>query len=120
MDGVEGVTLTTLASGTAEELFQHELEKVLRNIADPNTPTKTARKITLTVAIVPDDSRDAAAVQISCKSVIASPKAQATAVYLGKQGARFVAMEFNPKQTGLFDKTSGPTPIRPVEEGANQ
>ena len=39
------VSLTNLGNGAAVELFDHELQKVLANIDDPNTDPKEKRKI---------------------------------------------------------------------------
>lgn len=51
------LTLDNVGGGAAPELFQHELEKVLANIRDVNTPAKKARTITLSIAFLPKEDR---------------------------------------------------------------
>lgn len=51
------LNLDTLQGGAARELFEIELQKVLRNIADPNTKPDAVRKLTLEVTIKPNEKR---------------------------------------------------------------
>jgi hypothetical protein len=111
----EVVTLTTLAGGAAVELFQNELDRVLRNIADPNTDAKGVRKIQLTIAIKPNEDRDMGAVTISATSKMASVKPAPTVIYMGEHRGQPVAVETNPKQISMFqEKAPGrPVPVSP-------
>lgn len=52
------LTLDTVAGGVAPELFLHELEKVLANVRDVNTPAKKARSIVLRFDFHPREDRD--------------------------------------------------------------
>lgn len=67
----EDVSLANLAGGAAIERFDLELEKVLKNIMDPNTTAKQKRKIKLTITIVPSEDRDYAHTEIACESTLA-------------------------------------------------
>jgi hypothetical protein len=40
------LSIINLANGAACEQFDYELGRVIRNIADPNTPAKKAREVT--------------------------------------------------------------------------
>lgn len=51
------LTLATAAGGAAPELFEHELEKVLANIRDVNTPARKPRRITLTFTFEAKEDR---------------------------------------------------------------
>ena len=107
----EVVTLVTIGDGAALELFQAELEKVLRNIADPNTEADKVRKITLEVKFTPSKARDTGDVEIRCTSKLPGLKDHATFVYFGRHQGELVAMEHNPKQAGLFDEGTGIQPM---------
>lgn len=51
------VNLETFAGGALQEKFDDAMEKVLRNMLDPNTPWKNKRKITVEVAFEQDEER---------------------------------------------------------------
>lgn len=65
------VDLNNFADGAVAERFNQELQKVLENIADPNTDPKKARKVTLTVTLKADEKRDLAMVSVQAKSTLA-------------------------------------------------
>jgi hypothetical protein len=100
------VTLTSLCDGAAVELFQAELEKVLRNIADPNTDWKTGRKIHLEFSWLTNEDRTAGDVKIKATSKLAGLKTVTTVVYYGRHKGEHIAREHDPKQAGLFDQIS--------------
>lgn len=64
------IDLSTFAEGAVSERFDAELQSVLENIQDPNTEAEKARKITLTVTIVPNEQRNLADVKVSAKSAL--------------------------------------------------
>lgn len=64
-------SLSELMDGGPEERFNIELEKVMRNIRDPNTNAKTPREILLKVKVVPNERRDAAEFQVTVTSKLA-------------------------------------------------
>lgn len=98
------VTLAGLCDGAALELFQSEFDKVLRNIADPNTEATDVRKVTVVIALQPDDEREVGEVNVKVTSKLAGVKGARTRVYFGRHKGELVATEFNPKQQGLFDE----------------
>lgn len=49
--------LSAIGEGGLQEKVDKELEKVFDNILDPNTETKVARKVTITLTMKPDDAR---------------------------------------------------------------
>ena len=88
------IDLSNLANGAVAERFNMELQKVLENIADPNTEAKKARKLTLTLTIKADDQRDIAAVAIETKSTIVPAKGVETKFVIDKDGkGRIVGAE---------------------------
>lgn len=68
------INLSNFANGAVAERFNIELQKVLENIADPNTDPKKARKLTLTVTVKADENRDIANVSIQTKTNLAPAK----------------------------------------------
>jgi len=68
-EGFKAVDLLTVCKGAAVEKFQVEIERVLKNIADPNTDWRKKRKITLTFTFQPSDDRMGGAISVEsdCK-----------------------------------------------------
>lgn len=106
----EPVTLVSIGQGALVELFDIELERVLKNIADPNTDARSTRVITLKVTIKPDEERTMGSVGLSATSKVASSKPTATVVYMGRKQGQLVAVESNPSQSSLFDAPK-PVPV---------
>jgi len=100
------VTLKTLDGGSAVELFDQELKKLVENVFDLNTSPKTKRKISLEVVFQPSEDRASAVVYIDVKSKLAGQRGSGTQVYFGKVDGVRVAVE-PIKDHGLFDKPTG-------------
>lgn len=58
------VDLTTICGGAIPELFDREMEDVMKNIADPNTDNKKPRTVTITISIFPQQDRQSC--QLEC------------------------------------------------------
>jgi hypothetical protein len=97
----EKVSLATLGGGSAVERFDHELQKVLNNIADFNTPPEAVREVTLKVRIKPNQDRDFTSVQIITTSKLVPIRPEATSFYIGSDDGEAIATEYNPKQERL-------------------
>lgn len=113
-----GVTLENLAGGAAAEQFGYELEKVLRNIADPNTDPGEKRKISLEVVFVPADDRESAHVMVKVASKLAGLKPVGAPVWLGEKNGRPVAVGRDIRQTHMFEGDGGIVPIKTPRQGA--
>lgn len=92
------VSLRTLAGGAVDEIFKHELNKVIENITDLNTEPDKKRKITLEVAITPTKDREMGVVSITCKSNLVSIKPVETTIFIGKDNGMPVAYQKNPNE----------------------
>lgn len=68
------IDLNTFAEGALAERFNHELQRILENIADPNTDAKKKRKLTLTLTLAADDKRDVVLSTVVAKSTLAPAK----------------------------------------------
>ncbi|KON88967.1 replication terminator protein [Cytobacillus firmus] len=68
------IDLNTFAEGALAERANVELQKILENIADPNTDAKKVRKLTLTITLSADDKRDVVLTNVVAKSTLAPAK----------------------------------------------
>lgn len=68
------IDLNTFADGALAERANVELQKILENIADPNTDAKVKRKLTLTITLAADDKRDVVLTNVVGKSTLAPAK----------------------------------------------
>ncbi|MCM3598679.1 replication terminator protein [Metabacillus idriensis] len=68
------IDLNSFAEGAMAERFDVELQKILENIADPNTDAKKVRKLTLTISLKADDKRDVVLTNVIAKSTLAPAK----------------------------------------------
>jgi hypothetical protein len=117
----ETLTLNNLAEGAAEELFQHELSRVLENILDPNTEPEAKRQITLKVTFAPkegkDGERETSDVSLEVSSKLAAIRGVGSGLYLGRRSGKAVAVEATAKQVKMeWEEESKPTPLRGEEE----
>jgi len=108
----EKVSLLNLKEGAAIEAFDHELQRVLDNIVDPNTNPETKREVILKVSIKPDENRDIGEVQIDCTPKLAGQKSVMTKIVVGRIGSKGEAREFVTQQQDLF---SGSDKVIPIE-----
>lgn len=67
MNGLSQVTLATINSGAAEELFQEQLQRVRDNIDDPNYKADAVRTIVLTVSIIPSHEVDKHSIKVDAQ-----------------------------------------------------
>ncbi|MCM2675598.1 replication terminator protein [Alkalicoccobacillus plakortidis] len=65
---MSGIDLNNFADGGLAEKFNDELQKVLENMADPNTDPTKVRSITLSVSLKGDKKREVADVSVRATS----------------------------------------------------
>ena len=118
--------LSQIGDGGLQEKVDKELEKVIVNILDPNTETKTARKLVITLTMKSDDTRQTVSTTMEVKSTLAPQKAIATTVLVGQDDNQVYANELKssmPGQTYFDDKailrTDVGEPIEDIEKGIN-
>jgi hypothetical protein len=68
------IDLNLFADGALAERANIELQKILENIADPNTDAKVKRKLTMTITLAADDKRDVVLTNVVAKSTLAPAK----------------------------------------------
>lgn len=67
MDGEVKKSILEMARGGFLEQVSYEMAKVIDNILDPNTKATGKRRITVTMELIPDDSRTKIAVSFATK-----------------------------------------------------
>lgn len=87
------LTLSNLADGAAEELFQQALARVLENVDDPNTDAKARRVITLSFTVTPDEDRRTGKVAVSCSTRLAGISPMRVNIHIGRHDGRVAAVE---------------------------
>ena len=78
------INIEQFSNGELSQQINREMESVARNIADPNTEAKTARKITVTITLKPNEHRDFVTTSITTKSTLAPTLGAVTALGIGK------------------------------------
>jgi hypothetical protein len=106
---VNKMILSEMAGGGLQELFEHELDRIVENINDPNTEVKAARKLVIELKFKPiDDSRDLVGVEITPKTSLAPTVGTKTKMIIGSDGKVLVAAEYHnqiPGQMAIDEET---------------
>ena len=103
-------SILQMARGAIQERADYEITKILDNILDPNTSATAARKLTLTLTLKPDDTRQNIAVGVVAKSTLAATNPVTTSLYVADQDT---IVEMVPQLPGQIDMDG-------VEEDAAQ
>jgi len=96
-------SLENIADGVAVELFAHEMKKLAKNIADPNTKPTSKRTITLTFEFAPDDAREEVHCHVSAKTKLVPTKGHSKTVHMGKRNGEPTLFGQDTKQMNMFD-----------------
>ena len=78
------INIEQFSNGELTQQINREMEAVARTIADPNTEAKTARKITVTITLKPNEQRDFITTSITTKSTLAPTLGAVTALGIRK------------------------------------
>ena len=89
----EIMDINKLAGGAIQESIHYALEEIFKNILDPNTEAEKARKLTLTMELKPDDSRQIIKTRMACKTSLVPTNSITTQLLLGKEGDKIAATE---------------------------
>lgn len=65
-------SILQMARGAIMERADYEMTHLMENILDPNTAATAKRKLTLTLELKPDDTRQNIAVSVTAKSTLAA------------------------------------------------
>lgn len=81
---MEKVSLEQMVGGALQEQFGKSFDRVIENLADPNTPFKTARKITIELKFTQNEARDDVSCAVSVSEKLAAQAPMQTAFMVGK------------------------------------
>lgn len=93
-------SILQMARGAIQERADYEITKILDNILDPNTSATAARKLTLTLTLKPDDTRQNIAVGVVAKSTLAATNPVTTSLYVADADT---IVEMVPQVPGQLD-----------------
>ncbi|MUK89132.1 replication terminator protein [Ornithinibacillus sp. L9] len=77
------IDLNEFAEGALAARFNEEIQKILDNIADPNTDPKKARTLTVQVKVYGDERRDVVNAAVVAKSKLLPAKEVDTKILMG-------------------------------------
>ena len=105
---MDKLNIANFAKGALVEQADDEIQKVLDNILDPNTDSKKARKVQITLTFKPIN-REAASVSVETKSSIAPFNPVTSQIFIGRDNeGKVAAAEYVkgtiPGQLDLIDK----------------
>lgn len=99
------ISLEEIAGGALQEKFSKSFEKVIENLADPNTSYKEARKITITLKFTQNEARDDVTCDVSVAEKLSAQAQTRTQFSTGKnlRTGELFAEEYGKKQISLDD-----------------
>ena len=100
MDNNTQKSILQMARGGFLEVTDLEMTKAIANIMDPNTSATAKRKITVTIELKPDDSRQNVGVSYSVKSTLAATNPVTTSLYVADEDN---VVEMVPQIPGQFN-----------------
>jgi len=106
------VDLNSIGGGALQSRFNREMEKVVKNMKDPNTSYKESRKIVMTLTFKQDEDRNAAVCTCEVQSKLAKAKSFDTNFGIGRdlKTDQYIVKEYGtqiPGQMALEDMESG-------------
>lgn len=115
---MEHINLETFAGGAFTVQMNRAMEKVMKNIQDPNTDAKVARKITVTVAFKPNEARNFITTGVVTKTSLAPELGAVTAMTCGTDLAtgKVEAMEIGKEIPGQLSFADEPVEPEVDEE----
>lgn len=104
-------SILEMRDGGFLEITDLEMTKAISNIMDPNTKATAKRKITVTLELVPDDSRQNIAVLCTAKSSLAPTNPVVTMLYAAdKENVTEMTPQI-PGQMGMGGDEQAPPPM---------
>jgi len=106
---VETSSILEMAQGAIMEQVNMEVEKIVGNILDPNTPSTKKRQLNLVVDFAPSADRSSVVITATAKSKLLPNNAIQTTLFVGANGqtGEIQAVEMVPQVPGqqAFDGT---------------
>jgi len=118
MHQTETVSLDNICGGAAKELFDHEMERILANIADINTDADKRRRITLQFDFKPLPDRTGASISFSVNSKPAPVAQVKSTIFLIRKDGKLAAYSADVNQGHLYtEESQEPTKSKFVPTG---
>lgn len=98
-------SILEMARGSFLEQVDYEMAKIIDNILDPNTKATGKRKITVTMELIPDDSRRQIGVSFSTKLAFVATNPLTTSLYVlgGSDTGEMCVVEMVPQIPGQLE-----------------
>lgn len=81
---MEKISLQEMVGGALQEQFEKSFLRVVENLADPNTPFKDCRKISIELKFTQNEARDDVSCAIKVSEKLAAQAPMQTAFAIGK------------------------------------
>lgn len=103
-EGIQPLGLDDLSTGAAGERWDHEFERLLENILDPNRDAKAKRIIVLKIELMPNEDRKSAEMAFVIDSKLAPLSRVKQQIHFGrlKGTGRAVAVNVDLGQHDMF------------------
>ena len=102
------VSLEGIMGGGLQEQFTKSFERVVANLADPNTAFKPCRKITIELKFTQNEARDDVSCAVSVKEKLEAQAPMSTAFMIGKN---LKTGEMYAEEYGRHNRLKGQTTI---------
>lgn len=109
-DGPIELNIGNICGGAVPELFEHEIGRIIKNIADVNTNPEEKRSLVLEFKFKPSPDRKSAVVSMQCKSKLAGVNPVAGSVFMSSAQGVIRAFTEDPRQVKLFEHQQTVTP----------
>lgn len=109
------MNLIDAAQGAIGERINHELQKVMENIADINTKAGVKRKIIVTLELLPDENRQHIVMQTTVKSTLQPTHPINSSFYLTNEGLVEMTAQ-TPGQLSLDDEVTEYPKLVPLKK----
>lgn len=112
------IDIYTVNDGAIVDGFGIELQKVLENIRDINTPATATRSVTLQLILKPHSDRTVIETEVACSSKISTIEKHKSKMFLGvTEGGAPIAFDEDPRQMIMFTPPKPKEVAQPIEFG---
>lgn len=110
---MEKISLQEMVGGALQEQFEKSFLRVVENLADPNTPFKDCRKISIELKFTQNEARDDVSCAIKVSEKLAAQAPMQTAFAIGKN---LKTGELYAEEYGRHAQVKGQLSIDDVED----
>lgn len=111
-DGPVALNIGNICGGAVPELFEREVQQLMKNVGDLNTDPEAKRSITFEFHFKPSPDRKSAVVKLTCKAKHAGVNSVAGSVFMTTAHGQVLAFTEDPRQSRLFAAQPDATPSK--------